>query len=325
MLSYEEQNGHAAVVLENELLRVVVLPGKGADISQIMYKPSGIDFLMKTPSGLQPPGAAPPADFLENYEGGWQELFPNANDACTYAGQIIPFHGEVALLPWDCEVERDDEDETALRLRVECRRTPLRLERRMRLRRGEATLQLDETVTNASGGPADLVWGHHVVLGGDFLEDGCRLEVPAGLITTGDALYEPETAALAPGQVQPWPTALTRAGQGSIDLRRIPGPEAHTHDDACLGELKQGWIAVTNPRLRLTFRLEWEVDLFRWVMLWMPYGGAEQPPLTGVYGVGIEPWVSRFPLARAVEEGQAVRLGPGQSRLTSLRAEVIRS
>ncbi len=195
----------------------------------------------------------------------------------------------------------------------------------MRLRRGEAALVLEEMVTNDSDGPADFVWGHHVVLGGDFLEDGCQLELPAGVIATGDALYEPATAALAPGQVQPWPTALTRAGKSTVDLRRIPGPQAHTHDDACLGELKQGWIAVTNPRLRMTFRLEWDVDLFRWVMLWMPYGGAEQPPLTGVYGVGIEPWVSRFPLARAVEEGQAVRLEPGQSRLTSLRAEVIPS
>ncbi len=323
MLSYEELNGHAAVVLENELLRIVVLPGKGADICQFRHKPSGIDFLMKTPSGLRPPGEAPQADFLENYEGGWQELFPNANDACTYAGHSIPFHGEVALLPWNCQVEREDEAETSLRLSVHCRETPFRVERRMRLCRGEAALRLEEIVTNESDAPADLVWGHHVVLGGDFLEAGCELEIPAGVITTYDHLYEPATAALEPGQVQSWPNALTRAGRGTIDLRRIPGPEAHTHDDACLGELKEGWLKVTNPRLRLAFRLNWEADLFRWVMLWMPYGGAEMPPLTGIYGMGIEPWVSRFPLARAVEEGQAVRLGPGQSRQTGLRAEVI--
>ena len=34
--------------------------------------------------------------FLHNYGGGWQELFPSCNDACTYRGVELPFHGEVA-------------------------------------------------------------------------------------------------------------------------------------------------------------------------------------------------------------------------------------
>jgi hypothetical protein len=79
---------------------VTVLPGKGADIAELVHKPSGVQFLMKTPAGLQPPKVSPPADFLENYEGGWQILFPNANEGCEHRGRDIPFHGEAALLPW---------------------------------------------------------------------------------------------------------------------------------------------------------------------------------------------------------------------------------
>ena len=41
--------------------------------------------------------------FLHNYGGGWQELFPSCNDACTYRGVELPFHGEVAVAPWDVE------------------------------------------------------------------------------------------------------------------------------------------------------------------------------------------------------------------------------
>src|SRR5512141_910213 len=92
-------NGHQALWLENEQLRVGILPEKGGDIFEFTYKGTGnaqeVQFLMQTPWGLKPPGKQPPTDFLENYEGGWQELFPNANDACLYRGKEIPFHGEV--------------------------------------------------------------------------------------------------------------------------------------------------------------------------------------------------------------------------------------
>ena len=100
MLSVGSVAGHTAVTFENDRLKVVVLPGKGADIYSLVHKPSGVDALMKTPWGLKPPSGSPPADFLENYEGAWQELFPSANDACEVEGHSVPFHGEVALRAW---------------------------------------------------------------------------------------------------------------------------------------------------------------------------------------------------------------------------------
>ncbi len=66
--------------------------------------------------------------------------------------------------------------------------------------------------------------------------------------------------------------------------------------------------------------LEWDASLFRYVVLWAPYGGADLPPLTGIYGVGIEPWVSRHNLEEANRRGESVRLNPGQSLRTALRA-----
>ena len=86
-------HGWPAVHLTSDLLEVTVLPGKGADIYALTDLGSGIDPLFKAPWGLQPPGS-PPRDgsegaaFLENYEGGWQELFPNTNDPASYRGLI---------------------------------------------------------------------------------------------------------------------------------------------------------------------------------------------------------------------------------------------
>jgi galactose mutarotase-like enzyme len=310
MISKSLLNGHKAVWLENDMLRLAVLPEKGADIPLLYHRPSGVQFLMQTPSGLRSPSSDPPADFLENYEGGWQELFPNANEACVVKEKSLPFHGEVALLPWDYQVTGEHE----LRLSVACRQTPFRLERRMQL--VENVLKLESSVTNQGAEEWPFVWGHHLVLGGNFLEDGCRLQMPASAIVTPDTLAEPATARLAEKQSSSWPHAMGRMCGETFDLRVIPGPRARSHDDAFITGFAMGHLDVSNHRLKLRIDLDWNSALYPWVVLWQPYGGADLPPLTGIYGLGIEPWVSRYNLAEAVAAKQAHSLAPGQSITT---------
>lgn len=322
MLIQGTSNDHLALWLENDLLRVGVLPEKGADIFEFTHRPSGVQFLMQTPWGLKPPPDQPVADFLDNYEGGWQELFPSANDACEYRGRSIPFHGEVAMLPWQFQVLRNDEQETALHLAVTCRRTPFYLERTLRLFHGESRLLVQGKVTNLGDEPFEFVWGHHLTLGGDFLEEGCLLDCPATRLFTPPQLFEPQTARLAAAQDEHWPLALGRNGE-RVDLRYIPGPHAHSHDDVILGGLPYGAYTVTNPRLGLRFSLEWDAAVFPWVMLWQPYGGADLPPLTGIYGAGLEPWSAPAPLAQAAAAGQATRLAPSANLETELVAAVL--
>jgi len=322
MLQQTTINGHDALIIENELLKIVILPRKGADIYELVDKRLGVNFLLKTPQGLLPPAEVEPKDFLDNYEGGWQELFPNTDSSCEYNGTSLPFHGEVALLPWEFVVERDDAEETSVRFIVRCRRTPFELQRLMRLREGKADLEIEEVVINHSEAPAELVWGHHLVLGGDFLEEGCRIEMPARLLTTRDELYEPATARLAPGQREPWPNARGRREGESIDLRYIHGPALHSHDEIFITELSRGQFAVTNPRLRLRFALEWDESVFPWVVLWQPLGGSDAPPLTGIYGLGIEPWVWPDNLESAVKQGKAIKVPAGESFSTKLLVSV---
>lgn len=312
-------NLHRALFLENELLRVCILPDKGADIAELVHKPSGVDCLAKTPWGLKPPGDTPQTDFLDNYEGGWQEMFPSSNAACEVRGRAIPFHGETPLLPWEVEVLKETGDEIAVRFSVESRALPLRLERTMRLAAGEPVLTLDEHVCNLGDEPAPFTWGHHFVLGAPFLEEGCRVDIPAGVIISPEVQFEPATAALAPGQQEAWPLALGRQPGQRVDLRQVRGPEAHIHDDVFLGELARGHFSVTNPRLGLAVSLDWDAQIFRYVVLWMPYGGSDAPPLTGMYGLGVEPWLARYNLAQAITEGEARVLAPGESLRTVLR------
>jgi Domain of unknown function (DUF4432) len=278
------------------------VPEKGAEIRSL--RAHGTELLFRAPWEVPREGSGGHA-FLEQYAGGWQELFPNCGDPSGG----IPFHGEVALLPWECE--RDGE---ALRCSVRSQLMPFRLERIMRVADGR--LVLDETVTNEGGEPAHFVWGHHLVLGPPFLEVGCVLDAPVRTIVTIPEMWE-DTARLEPGQRSAWPNARLRGG-GTVDLREVPGPEAESHDDVFLTDLEDGLVSVTNSRLGLRFSLSFDHEVFRWLIAWQPYGGAKALPLTGAYALGVEPWVSRLPLAEAVAAGEAIELGPGASFSTSL-------
>jgi hypothetical protein len=313
-------HGWPAVHLSSGLLEVTVLPGKGADIYALTDLGSGIDPLFKAPWGLQPPGSPPRAGsdgaaFLENYQGGWQELFPNTNDPAGYRGITIPFHGEVATLPWSWSAADADPGETSARFTAECRLLPFRLERTMRLPHGERRLVLDERVTNLSGYTAHFTWGHHCVLGPPLVGAGAELRIPCRTIITGADPWE-DTARLVPGQRSGWPLARCRDG-GVADLSRVPGPEAGSHDDVFLTGLDEGWAELANPALGLGFRLDWDPAVFRWVISWQPFGGAHAMPLRGAYALGIEPWTSGGNLEAAMASGEALMLpAHGQLKTT---------
>jgi hypothetical protein len=320
-----ERAGWRALTLRNGSIDVTVLPGKGCEIYEFVDRSTGVDVIFKSPWGLQPPGSPPREgsdgmEFLHNYGGGWQELLPSCNDACTYRGVELPFHGEVAVVPWDVTVAADGEGAVELIGRVRCARTPFVLERRMRVERGAAVLTLRERVENVSGEAHDLVWGHHCVVGEPFLEEGCRLHAPVRTIVTLPEAWE-ETARLAPGQREPWPHALLKDG-GRADLRQVPGREIDAHDDVLLTDLEDGTIAVENPRLGRTFRLRFDAELFRWLIAWQPYGGTHAYPLKGSYALGIEPWISSGNLADAVAAGEAIELPGGAALETTLTAAI---
>jgi Domain of unknown function (DUF4432) len=324
-LSETSVAGWRAIILESGALRAVVLPDKGADLVELVDVASGVDVLFHAPWGLAPPAAAPREGsdghaFLANYGGGWQELFPSVNGPCERLGETIPFHGEVATLPWEVDVLRDDGDGVDVRFTVACRTMPFRVERTLSLEPGSTTLVVREAVTNLSARPLPAVWGHHCVVGPPLVAAGARLRVPARTLETIPEMWE-ETARLEPGQRSEWPHARLRAG-GTVDLSEVPGPSEGSHDDVYLTDLEDGWVEVENCKLGLVFRLEFDHMLFRWLISWQPYGGAHAMPLRDAYALGIEPWTSRLSLEEAVEDGVALEVPPGGSVSTRLLATI---
>jgi hypothetical protein len=319
--------GMRTVFLENNLIRVGILLDKGADIFQFIHKASDTDFLWVSPQGLIPPdrfkatSALSSGAFLDNYHGGWQEIFPGGGPT-TYRGAELGLHGEVTQLGWDCDILEDTPTRIAIRLCVDCVRTPFRLERVMRLEADRPSLFIEERLTNLSPEPQQFMWGHHPAFGAPFLREGVRLFVPAGKAEAHHPQFA-DSGLLEPGASFDWP--LASAGGGRLDLSCVPGPEAGYAELIYLKEFTAGWYAVIDPEQRLGFGLTWPVDVFPYVWFWLVYGRAPGYPWWNrAYCIALEPWTS-IPntLPGAIECGAHAALEGGASIDIQLTATVI--
>ncbi|MCL4559178.1 MAG: aldose 1-epimerase [Chloroflexi bacterium] len=319
--------GIRALILENELIRVGVLLDKGADIYQFLYKPSDTDFLWRSPAGLVRPDRFTPtkADafgaFLDSYHGGWQEVLPGGGPV-TYRGAELGLHGEVTSLGWDCEILTDTPECVAVRLTVDCIRTPFRLERVMRLVSRRPSLFIEEKVTNLSPEDQEFMWGHHPALGAPFLHEGVHVFVPAQAARTHSPRFA-SSSILTEGVEFPWPIA--EADGRKIDLSRVPGSDGGFSELLYLTGLSAGWYAVLDPEKQLGFGLAWDEKVLPYLWFWQVYGkSGGYPWYDRAYVIALEPW-SSIPnnLDEAIRAGNQIRLKGGGSLSVALTATAI--
>ncbi len=286
--------GIDAVFMENEYLRIMVLPGKGGDILEFRDKRRDVDVLWQTKHNWQPPRdryvpAETNTTWNDHYPGGWQMNLPVAGGGMDIDGNAYGLHGESSLLPWEAEVRQDDDDAVVLGLTVELVRYPFAVDRELTLPAGEARLEIDESVTNLGGRSLEYIWQEHVALGRPLLGPDARLDLPAatGVNPPYDDAFP--NARLEGDCTFEWPHAPGWDG-GTVDLREIPPTDAKIHDQSFATDLEAGWYALTNPTIDLGFALNWSLDPFECLWYWQPFGGYHESPFFNrTYNVGLEP------------------------------------
>jgi hypothetical protein len=319
-------HGLRSVVLENADLRVLVLTDKGGDIASVVQKPTDLDFLWRSPVGVRDPnarsvrGGSADAAWLSTYEGGWQSLFPNGGWASSYGGLDLGLHDESAVLPWRATVLSSGDDCASIELTTQLVRTPLAARRRLTLHRDSPTLVVEETITNLAAAAFPLSYGQHIVFGPPFLSPACRIDLPGAVVRVHPEQLD-ETGMLQPDSRSTWPAVTCKDGS-ERDLRRVPGPDAGTADLLYLGDLADGWYAVTNTDLGVGLAVQFPADLYRYVWQWEVYGGNPGYPWWGrTYSLGLEPFTSATTrgLAAAIEDGSARWIEPGASIESTVR------
>lgn len=255
--------GIPTVVMENELLRVSILAGKGTDIAELLYKPRDLDFTWLTPGGIRNPLAYLPSSpdtmpFSDFYLGGWQELFPHGGVPGAANGTTYGQHAEVYALPWDTEIVRDEPEGISIRFSVIAHRTPVRIDKIIHLDAGSSGIRLEETLTNLSGQPVQAMWGHHITFGLPFMNPGTRLTVPDGVqLLAHPFAYMAERRLAAEGEPS-WPVSNGADGQ-PVDLSVVPPPGTPSEMLYFTGFPEEtAWYHVEDPSTGLGATVRWD-------------------------------------------------------------------
>lgn len=181
----EKYAGAQVAVLENEHLRVKVVPEKGSDIVEIFHKKQNLNLLYESPIGFRrfgsvsAPSMTADSSFLDFYEGGWQDIVPNPGLVSSNRGASWGMHGESSLVPWKAAVADDGED-AHLDLSTSLMRYPLKLEKTLTLTEGSSVLKIDEVVRNLGEQDIEFAWLQHIVFGRPIVGPGMAVDMRAG-------------------------------------------------------------------------------------------------------------------------------------------------
>jgi hypothetical protein len=312
--------------IENNLLAATILIDKGADIYELIYKPKGMDVLWKSPWGLKEPGrevhssVTSSSTWLENYPGGWQEIFPSGGGPCTYKGVELNFHGEASLVAWQYEIIKAESQAAEVRFSTRLYRSPFSIERRLRVEADKPVLTIRERITNEANEDMDYMWGHHPAYGAPFLSGDCRIDIGARTFRADDA-YAGTANPLEPGGRYTWPVAERNRTQ--TDMSRVPGPETARDILAYFEDFESGWYGITNTKLGFGVGLVWPEEVFPYAWFWQEmHASAGYPWYKNAYVLAIEPFTS-IPgqgLVAAMEKTDTHRtLGPRESVEAELR------
>jgi hypothetical protein len=287
--------GIRTIVLENDLLRIGLLLGKGSDIYEFLYKPKDLDFIWLSPFGINRPSQylltknQPGGRFMDFYEGGWQEIFPNGGGPSNFGGADFGQHDEVALLPWDIELIEDDPERIEVKIFTNTRLTPLRIEKYLSMERGNPELRIFEKAFNLSNIDMPVIWGHHLVYGEPFLGEDCRIDLSAEKGVTYDVPGVMDDNIELDKEFK-WPHLPTLDG-GNTDLSLMPPQDTSTSKFLYLSGLDRGYYGIENKHKDLKITVDWDHKLMPYVWFWQEFNKTANYPWYGMSRVfGLEPF-----------------------------------
>lgn len=297
--------GFPAIVLENDRVRVTILPTNGAKVVELISKAADRDLLFHHPRfDVRPPVFGANVD--DWWTGGIDEVAPTGHPAVV-GGEQLPFLGEFWSQAWAARIVDDGPTTVAVELSCAGIITPLRIDRRMELRAGESFVRSTHRLTNVGYEPVPFMWGIHP---GIAIRPGARIQVPGGIGTFHEG--HPGLG-VEQGTRFGWPH-LPAVG-GPIDLSVARPPDPPSWELVFVDELTAGWLAVTDPASRSGFAMSFDPMVFPVAWLWGVYGGWR-----GVYAVALEAWTAHpARLDDVIAAGHARTLEPGGSLVTEVR------
>ena len=145
----------------------------------------------------------------------------------------------------------------------------------------DPVLLIDEVVRNESDEDMDFMWGHHPALGWPFLDESCRIYLPACRVRTSRGLRSSQVAVLKKDKILNCRWSKGAGAKPSTCHGSSAPPEVRSHDMAYLYDLEDGWYALVNSSRGVGFGLRWDKTLFPHLWFWQLYRGGMGYPWFG--------------------------------------------
>lgn len=296
--------GLTEIQIRGQFVTLVIVPEAGGKILQLIDNESGFNLLWQNPRvPISRTYAGAPFDDV--WCGGWDDVFPT-DAACEIEVNAFHDHGDLWIGPWTWSIEKDDPDETIIRLSRDSVSLPCTVDKWITVKRDGRGLSMRLSLTSHGLAPVRFMWNQHIA---HAIGPGSRVHLPVskmGVIPPAPSLDNVHEVT--------WPI------HDGADLSRLAGPEADVLEFLYAVDLRAGWCAVTHPSHGVAMRIEFDKEVYRTPWLWRVLGGWR-----GHYVLLTEPCTS-LPgsLASAIQNDSAATLAAGTSLETEMRVVVSR-
>ncbi len=301
------------LVLENDSLRLELLPELGGKLSSLSLAREGGELLQPPLKSYAPRTPTMPFDAADG--SGWDECLPSIGPCTLPGGTRVEDHGDFWRVPFEVTAST----ESKLRMRAQGTSMPLLFERGLRL--DGPVLHLDYSVRNTGGERIPYGWSTHPLFAA---EPGDRIHLPPSVTeVTAQASAD---GRLAQGK-HSWPATRHARDGEPLDLSLVLQDDAGVGDKLVLPAPAEGWAALERKTLRTRLTLSWNPADAPVLGLWLCYGGWPQAAEAKKgYAVALEP--CNLPvdsLTDSLAEGGGAWLAPGEERRWTLRLAVERA
>jgi galactose mutarotase-like enzyme len=294
------------ITLENEKLKVTIGTGRGAKVESFIDKDTGKDWVWR-PENIEKMTQGKTLglgeSFDANWEGGWEEVFPNDAPSQIEGYELVD-HGEVWRRSWNKE---EDESPYSAIFSINCESYPMFMKKRFTLNEYASELVIDYEIASRAIMPLPYIFKLHPALS---IEAGDEVRMP-------EAMMEPVALGfsriLSQDKKTSFPTGFNEVGE-EVTVNKILENDGDKREFVKISEFSEGRAGLINERTKKELRFTFSKDVLSQVWLFQSFGG-----FMNHYVSMIEPTnAGHYDLAIASEIDQCGFIKPGEKKSFSI-------
>lgn len=266
--------GSRSIILEDKLVKVIVLPEIGGKIASVYNKPKAFELLFQNKEETYK--KANIYDSFEKFDAsGFDDAFPSIDQGMVKVGEALvkyPDHGEI----WSMKFQYETEGE---KLILSCSSSILSYNYIKVLSLKDGVLKIRYEITNHGAADIPCLWAMHCLI---RCEEDMRLIFPGGTQEVRNVFGSRHLGKL--DKIHPYPVTVSEDGN-SFYLDRI-FPEAANKCEKYYvnGEVSEGVAGAYYPGKDVNYRVYFDREKLPYLGFWLTEGG-----FRGDYNCAMEP------------------------------------